>query len=334
MSLVLWILLYGSMAQANKVSYPEQKIRAAGIESIQLTGVKGRVRFYGRTGSRYRLRVRHSRHKLANDWSLSVDRQGARLLLEVFSVAHGTQWRKHVKRELWPEFDVEVEGPAVPLFVSWREGDLTFANWAAALESAQVAGRVHVRSGQGPYRLVVGEAAVEVAGHRGTLDIQGHKGSVEIRDLKGRLDLDWAQGSVALAHSEGGGRVVGSGGRLSLWRCEGDWDLQWAEGQAQVVGGRGRGRLKASGVGTHWRVHDLAWREAEIRSQSGTVEVRPPPRGARFFLTSRLGLIDGPLSSPEVDDGQGRRVRRFSVGSMPQAEIFVQTESGPIRFRH
>jgi hypothetical protein len=135
MSILVPLIFSASFAFGAKYTYPEQKLSANGIEKIEISGVKGAVKLVGRPGKVYRLKVRHSRGKKFEDWSLAIDRRESILVLEVSSAVYGAQWRKHVRQDQWPEFDVELSGPSVPATISWKEGQLEYSKWSNDLES-------------------------------------------------------------------------------------------------------------------------------------------------------------------------------------------------------
>ncbi len=320
----------GVMAQASKVSYPEQKLRALGVEKLQISGVKGHVKLTGRPGKTYRLKVRHSKGKKWQDWSLSVDRQGSTLVFEVSSAAYGKQWRAHVRKELWPEFDVSIEGPAIPVSVSWREGDLEFSNWAAPVEASQVKGRVSVKDGGGNYTLLLGASDVTVDGLAGDLRLKGDHGRVRIVKLTGQLTVHWVSGDMEIKKTVGDGKIESTTGKLRLSACKGDWDIHLSRGHVDIDSCSGN--LKAEGDSAEWRLSKSPLSEVEIKSLSGPVRWDWKEGGAKVFLTTDKGQISG-LKIPSILDRDGRKVSEVTLGSKPFAQVFVRTQSGAIHFQ-
>lgn len=300
------------MAQASKVSYPEQKLSKKGIDKLRISGVKGHVKLTGRPGKVYRLKVRHSKGKKWQDWMLSVDRQGKALVLEVFSVAYGKQWRAHVAREHWPEFDVQIEGPAVPATVSWREGEMEIAKWAAPVNASLIKGKISVREAIGDYDLQAGRADVTIDEMGGNLSLKGDSGHVRVTRLSGNLDLNWVDGDVELNKIVGEGNVYVERGLCEI---------------KQFVG-----KLRAEGDSAKWRLSRSQLNDVEIKSHSGGVDWDWKEGGARVFLTSDKGEILG-RKPGSILDGEGRKVSEFTVGKRPFAQVFVKTKSGPIHFR-
>jgi len=328
--LLVSALLWCTLAYGEKYAYPEQKIRARGIEEIQISGVKGHVKLKGHAGKSYRLRVKHSKSKRYEDWSLAVDRRGHTLYLEVSSAAYGAQWRKVVRRDLWPEFDVELIGPAKPVTVSWREGHLEYLNWSANVESSHLKGRLTVKSGVGQYTLQTGDSDVDISKMAGDLTLKGGTGNVAIEQVTGQVHLTWLAGQVRLNSVTGGGELHVSDSELKLASCEGAWTVNVARGKADIE--RCSGKLQAEGESAAWRLrasHDL---ETEIKSLSGPVDVEWKAGGAKVFLTSDSGSIATPKAKAQTDE-KGRQVAEFKVGAKPFGQVFVRTQTGPIIFK-
>ncbi len=329
MFFLYWVLLSTS-AYGEKISYPVQRIRAAGIDAIQVIGVKGRLKFIGKQSPHFRLNVRHTKNKRSQDWYLSVDRRGSTLVLEVFNVAHGAQWRNHVKKDVWPEFDLELSGPPRPLTVSWREGDLRFEKWTAPVESSHLKGRLEARGGAGNWRLQTGKGDVKIENLAGHLDLQGESGQLVINGLKGDLQLRWMEGKIELNDIAGSGTVENHKADLRLNTCRKEWRISQDGGSARVQ--NCSGILRADGKNTKWEITGTTSLNAEIKSETGPVRVRWPKGGAKVFLTSQSGGILGDSIAPILDP-EGRKVATFQIGKKPSGRLFVQTDSGDIQFR-
>lgn len=326
---LFWALLIAISASADKSSYPEQRFLAKGIKKIVVSGVNGHIKMVGRSGGTYRLKVRHSRGRKFEDWSLLVDRQGSTLVFEVSSVLYGAQWRKVVKKENWPEFDIEVTGPPRPTTISWRDGSLEFRDWTAAVESSQLSGQMHVKNCIGNFNLAVAESDVKVDSLVGSLTIKGEKGKVDVQSLQGPLHLYWVQGPVTLRALKGGGTIDINESQLRLTKSFGPFDVKLARGEAEVDGLSGH--LNAEGRSALWKLNLSGASESEVKSESGGVHVRWRKGGAKVFLTSDNGKISG-LGLKPILDSEGRQVAEFKLKGAAKGQVFVRTESGPIRF--
>lgn len=330
MSIVVTLIFASAMAFGAKYSYPEQKLRSHGIEKIEISGVKGEVKLSGRAGKVYRLKVKHSRGKKYEDWSLAVDRRGSTLVLEVSSVVYGAQWRKHVRQDQWPEFDVELSGPSVPAVISWKEGSLHYSKWSNDVESSHLNGELEVIEGVGTYTLHTGSGRVKVSKLAGDLKLKGEAGDVSIEQITGALTLNWLTGNVRLKSLMGGGKLELSEAKLNLAACRGNWSIHLARGEAEID--QCSGKLTAEGESTSWKVTASEALETEIKSADGPVAVEWKRAGAKVFLTSKDGEIAGPLVQSKLDS-EGRKVAEFTVGKKPFAAVFVRTESGAISFK-
>lgn len=331
MSILVPLILFATAAHGAKYSYPEQKILAKGIAKIEISGVKGAIHLTGRPGKVFRLKVKHSRGKKYEDWSLAVDRQGSKLVMEVSSALYGAQWRKHVRQDQWPEFDVELSGPSVPAMISWKEGPLHFSKWAADVESSHLSGDVEIGEGVGNYTLHMGTGNVRVHQLAGELRLKGESGNVKIEQVTGAVHVSWLAGNVDLKGTVGGGQLDLNESQLNVASCRGPWSIQLARGQAHID--QCVGKLTGVGQTAAWRLRASQDLETEIKSGEGPVALEWSPKvGARVFLTSNAGSIEGPKVQSKLDS-EGRKVAEFTVGKKPFTPVFVQTESGAILFK-
>ncbi len=80
---LLPLIFLSSVVTAEKFVYPAQSVPAAGLKELKISGVRGRLILKGQSSKTFKVKVSHSNHKRFEDWSLSVERQGNALMLEV-----------------------------------------------------------------------------------------------------------------------------------------------------------------------------------------------------------------------------------------------------------
>lgn len=329
----IWVVFFLSLtAAADKVAYPPQKISADGIKAIQIGGVNGELKLQAKPAKFFTFSVKHTRGRRAEDWNLLVDRRGDVLHLEVASVAYGSAWRKHIRADEWPEFDIVWEGPSVPAVISWRDGRLDVSNWRHRLETSLIKGAIFIRGGSGAFKLQTGKADVQVTRVDGQIEIRGEKGQVELTHSSGRAHLALLEGSLKVDTFKGD--LVVESSRADLYSKGGDgfWNLNTNRAKSDLQDFRGR--LKGKGTSGDWKVSTLGKAEIEIVSDSGGVLVTPARVGElKAFLTSATGAIEGPSwlrfsMREKVQVAEGRIVEK---DLKQKAEIFVRTQSGPIK---
>lgn len=324
----MWIMLlaFQVFASADKAHYPPQRLSARGITRVEIAGVRGKLHLIGRPGPAYRLTVSHSKIRF-DDWNLLVERRGHTLVLEVSNSAYGKEWRRQIKRDRWPEFDIELEGPPVPSVIGWRDGDLAFERWNAGVEAAFLDGSLQIANGRGDYRVQAVNADVRVTRFRGDLKLRGERGDVGFSNIKGSLTLSWLHGNVVADDVDAKAQVEGVHLQTRVTSSRGDWDLRQTRGQAAFrdFGGKLRGR----GAGTQWNVLGRSGADVQLVSGAGAVEVKVPS-AAKVFLTSLTGPIASPIT---VEDRDGQRVAERLRSGLARGRVFVSTESGPIRFK-
>jgi hypothetical protein len=309
--LLLFMISVSEAAKAHKFAYPPQKLSANGIQEIKVSGVKGRLTIRGNKSQFFKIKVSHSKNKRFEDWSLSVDRQGDALVLEVFNVALGPQWRNLVRAELWPEFDIEIEGPSVPALVSWREGQLNFVNWKSDLEAAYLKGNF------------------KASGMRGRLKLQAVNGQIEISDLKGSLNLKGEQGKLELSKIQGPVKLSWLHGVLNGKILSGPLTLDIPSGHARLT--QINGKVIAKGGSSEWDLAASAPSDIEVTTDSGPVKIRWSG-GAKLFLTSSTGAISVPKPF-RVESRDGVKVVEGEKEMQPKGQVFVRTQSGKISWQ-
>jgi hypothetical protein len=326
---ILTSLILMTCAWADKVSYPAQSFSAAGIDSIRVVGVKGSLRLVGRSAKSYQIHVKHSKAKRFEDWSLSIDRQGDTLVLEVFNVAYGAQWRTQVREELWPEFDVELSGPAQSAVLSWREGSVDIQGWNAEVEASFLKGRFHSEKMQGALKLQAVDAQIQVTKHNGSVQIKGERGRVDLEDIKGDIHLNWVSGVIRGQNLDSIGEIESTDADVKIDNSRGQWKLQLTQGHARLsdIGGI----WKASGVRSEWHLALKAPGDVEIVSESGPVRIDWRKGGAKLFLSSKTGDIRVPKPW-QVEIRNGLKVVEAEREKPPKGQVFVRTQSGLIEW--
>jgi|GEM_PF-6320074 len=310
-ALSLFILISAQLAHADKFAYPPQKVAAAGIQQIKISGVKGRLTMRGNNSKSFKIRISHSKNKRFEDWSLSVDRQGDALVLEVFNVAVGSQWRHTVRAELWPEFDIEIEGPSVATVISWREGVMQLTQWQNDVEATFLNGKFSARGMRGKLKVQAVDGQVDIADFAGSLDLKGEKGRVELTGIRGAVDLNWVHGVLR-------------GERLS-----GPTTLEMPSGNARLK--NLSGKLKVTGGNSEWDLSASAPSDLEVMTESGPVKIHWNG-GAKVFLTSSTGAINVPKPL-QVEIREGLKVVEALDQKKPRGQVFVRTQSGNISWQ-
>jgi hypothetical protein len=332
-SLLCLLVSCGASAGETWAAYQAQKISVRGIKDIKIVGVRGHLTLRGRNEAhQLSLRVRHSNGHKYDDWYLSVEPRKGTLYIEVFNVAYGAQWRNQVREELWPEFDIELEGTALPTTVGWREGALTVSDWDADLEASFLKGQATVQGGYGRLSLQPIQANVQVSGHAGPVNISGESGSIRFSKTSGPLHINWITGAISLKECVGEIRVESRDGRLDVDGGEGILQVQMTQGVAHIAAFRGE--VNGQGDKVSWEVAGSAPTRIHLQNHSGPVGLSWNSGGAQVLLRSNHGAIDilhSDFLNSEWHDGQ--RVASGVKRSTAMGQVDVRTDSGPIRWR-
>ncbi len=328
--IALFIAGLASLAPAaQKTSYPAHRMSAEGIKEIRVSGVKGKLVLKAREAKLYTIKVNHTKGKKGEDWHLSVERQRDALVIEVFSTEYGREWRNQVRRESWPEFDIELEGPSQPATLAWREGAIEVANWKSALEVSFLKGPFTAAGMRAALKVQAVDSDVRVRDHRGALDIKGENGSVEIRGVEGATKFHWVQGRVLFDRTSGEIEIDQTGGDLRVRGGSGVLNAKMASGKAEVESFKGK--IKAEGD-SRWSLTAAAPSEVEVLGKTNDVTMKWRSGGVKLFLSTAKGKIEAPASMP-VEVRGGIRVVEVDIEPKPKGQVFLRTDTGKIVWR-
>ena len=237
-----WILAAFAAASARPpVTYPAQIFSAKGVRRIVVSGARGRVVVRGRANANYSLKVGHvGQTHGQDDWGLSVERRGDTLVLEVFSTAIGREWATLLERdrsgtERWPTFDLELNGPAVPVVIGWREGEVDVAAWPAAIDATLLSGRVTVNA-TAKLNLQLGRGTAAITNVAGGARVLGENGRLTMDDVRGPSTVDWFSGSIELRGIRGDLNLSANDAAVNAFDGGGIWALDVRRGRARVAG--------------------------------------------------------------------------------------------------
>lgn len=320
------VLAAAAVGMGGKAVYPVQKISPRGIERIQIVGVRGDVRLTGGRGP-YHLRVRHSSRR-TEDWNLLVERRGSTLVIEVGNVVLGREWRRLVKREQWPEFDIDLTGPSRPVTISWRDGGLAVNQWSSDLDASFLSGTVSICGGRGSYHVQTMRGGLTVSKFNGSLQVQGGYGPVSLSDVGGQLKINWMQGEFQARRVNAKVNLESQDLKADMRDLAGTWSVHSVSGRVDIR--QLAGQFRGSGEDTVWNIAGGRTSELEVVSAKGPVQVdwQAP---ARVFLASRQGEISSPH---RVEDRDGTRVSKGQKGVLSLGQVFVRTHSGDIAFKY
>lgn len=315
---LLFLGFVGTLEAKEKFAYAPQKLSLKDVRSIKISGVKGNLKLKGHKSTRHLiLKVQHSKGRRLEDWHLSAERRGSVLFLEVFNVAYGKQWKNLVREDQWPEFDIEIEAPALPMDVSWREGRIEIASWSGDLDLSLLKGSVMARSSIGTLNLHPVAADVSITNHLGAVSIRGESGDLQIRQVVGDINVNWLSGD------------------LSFRNCRGKLRVETRSGHAVVAGLEGT--LEAKGHSTQWDLTAAAPADVNIESITGPVNLLWSHGGAKVFLASQRGKIAYPVRNfLKSSDREGTRVVegvKPGANKKMMGQVFVRSEAGTITWR-
>lgn len=328
----MWFLLslLCVAAAIEKHSYPPQSYSADGVEHLHIEGVRGNLKLKSKPGKFFSIRVKHAQNPKSEDWHLLIERRKNVLHIEVFNVLSGIAWRKHLRQESWPEFDIEIEGPPRNLRLGWREGSIVLRQWKAEVEASLLQGKFHAVDGTGRWRLNLGETDVRMSGFSGNLFLRGERGPVWFNSFRGQLNLNWMDGLIDLRKMQGAINVDLLKTDLRVREGRGNWTIKAKRGDSVLSGFSGQ--LRAEGVASDWTISAASESVIQVFTREGAVKVRWLEGRPSVFLSSRKGKIEVPKPL-QAEDRDGFSIVEKNLGSKASGRLLVRTGSGPISFR-
>jgi DUF4097 and DUF4098 domain-containing protein YvlB len=308
-------------------TYQPMQMKVHPGDSIKIMGVHGTLKLI--QDSRYKnLHILMSQRKTqATDWNLSVERRGSSIEIEIFSIANMAQWQSQLTNSQLPQYDIIIQGPALPVKASWREGNIEIKQWSEPVDLMLLEGNLNIKNTAGNFVIQGGRLNMTVAHHKGDLEFSADKGQLKIEQVQGKLSVKLMEGSLALTDFDGDLDWQSEKASLVSTHGSGKWNLASTLGAVQVDGFKGI--LKGTGDKARWRLNVAETSDVEIHSGSGPVKVRWPRGAAKAFLTTKTGGIQAPSNGKVTrEEGVSKWLAQWGQGQLGQ--LFVNTQSGSI----
>lgn len=322
-----WLSWSAAASPRSDVLHPLQMQVRPG-DSLKILGVHGRLKLV-RDARFKNLQIEVVQHqsRLSADWNLSLERRGTKLEIEVFSIANPTQWRSQLSNNEWPEYDIFIRGPTLPVTVSWRQGTIEVDGWDQKVDVSLLEGALNVRNSKGFVAAQGGRLSLVAEGHNGDLRFHADRGQLRVQRSRGSFQAHLMEGALTVSDFEGS--LEWSAERASFFgaRGRGSWNLRAHAGSVELE--QFEGTLKGVGETVKWRISASQRAEVDVRSSSGPVKVRWSRGAAKAFLSSHSGAIQAPaFAAVQRESGRSRWLAQWGDG--PLGQIFVKTQSGSI----
>lgn len=310
----MWLLLFffNWVFAESSQSYQPMPITVRSGDSLQITGVHGRLKLiHDPRLKNLVLQINQRQQKSSPDWNLSVDRKGSVIEVEVFSVSNQELWKHELKKNQWPEFDIYLRGPSLPVRASWRQGEVDINRWNKDVDLLLLDGKLRIADTRGKIQIQGARLNMSVLRHEGEVNFTADVGQGIVEASKGILKIQLMDGGLQLRAFQGEFFWNSQRAVLDATNGQGQWNLVTNKGPIKVqMAGRS---------------------EVDIQSDSAPVKVAWHKGAAKAFLSSKTGLIKAPpIAKVTREEGIKKWLAQWGEGQLGQ--VFVKTQSGSILF--
>lgn len=224
---------------------------------------------------------------------------------------------------------IEFIGPAVPVEIQLREGQVTSQKWDKELRIAIGKGKVTSQGGAALLFAQLQNGDVAVQDHQGKLVADVYKGNLTVRNLQGDLEGSVFSGVMTVEKSKGFLLVNTAQAAAKVLQSSGT--LQFENGKGSLMTQQFRGRVDGqTGEGTV-TLGILPDTDVHLKSQQGRVSVQTTPGSGAFLnLVSAEGDIQVPGELRVQRSATERSVRGRLRGKEQKGTIVIRSQEGNI----
>jgi hypothetical protein len=274
--------------------------------------------------------VAEIKNTISEDFQLIFKREGSQIILVTEGPVSKSAWGQVLAQSTWPEQQIKLRGPSLPIELSWREGSIQIQNLLSSVQVTADKADIKILGGEGLTHLTAQEGAILVQQRKGEVKIDSYMAKVRAQDIDGRLDLEnfagetfveRVSGAVALTSFKGTTRVTGVSGQM-----------EFKNGQSPLHIEKFKGELRGRSAQGAVYADILGDANVRLETQEGLVSLRLPDSGAWV----NLGTSDGALAVPAFLKTTRLQTQQLRTGRLKGANkgtVFVRTASGDIRLR-
>lgn len=331
------VFLFSLSTNAKTLTYKPLSLEVQKGDRVEITGFHGKVtttvseKARGVTVQLKQINPDKADSAEVDEWLFSMQKQENVIQIHVRSPQSKTSWSRMLSQTgAQPRFELLIQMPSLPVEVSWREGDVTFKGLRDEL-------KIYAHSGN-----------VSVMDHQARVQVNHQKGTIRLNDVKGDADVDTYAGKVVVNGLEGVLKLKNFNGTSDVLKVDGQVDFITYGGKLKVSGGKGRveytnekgkvtldkfeGRVR--GVSEQGSLSATLVGNSNVRvtSNEGSVSLRMLNSSASV----NAGSKEGPLNTPQylrLTRLPNLRLVRGRLRGKNPGQVYVRTESGPIRIR-
>lgn len=335
-----WILaaVLPATAMAAILDFKPQGFEVRAGDRLIVRGYDGDIKFVATKGNQMVVKVRQETSESVSggvrssmdEWNLALQRTGSGIEMIVQSPPGKDVWRQLLATGGVPKYMVEIQSPAVPADVTWRNGRMTFENWSADIRVGMQDGQAVVNGATGDVKIVGQDCEIRVKGRSGRVDVESYSGKIYLDDIKGAIGVENFAGETSVNRSEGNLDFKSYRAPLSVAGGKGRVEFETIRGPIKVTGFSGDLKGRSDEAPVTAKVSSAG--EVRISTQSGPVTLDLPNSAAMVSAASVEGGISGP---PHLKSEQmaGQRVMRGRLRGSTEGVVVVRTQSGPVRIR-
>ena len=341
---------FPAQSWAREVKYKDFALELREGDRLIVTGLNGSVKFTPNSRALARgagetfapaegapgngtVRVRKSATAAAaneafDSWTFTVRRDGTAVRVEAKGPEGKNEWEQQMKSGA-PELHFDIDAPAVPLEVAFRNGSVTVNQLKSSIQIQLVEGQVRLSKNEGTLRAQVGRGEVKIDSHKGRVEVDGFSPKVIASQIEGELSVDNFAGESSLQTVKGHLQVTTFSGQTMASKVDGGVDFQVGRGtlNLQDLSGNLRGKLDNGSL-----IAKISGEpEVNVESQEGGVSLDITSNASPSV---RLQTEEGNLVAPgdlAQSKAGGQKMLAGKLNGGGDGSIFVKTKTGNVR---
>lgn len=230
-----------------------------------------------------------------------------------------------------PKVDLIIQGPAVPVDLFWRQGNVKILGWDEVTKVRLLSGFVTIQGGLKTKDVTFQKGRLEAKGLKGQLRAETYDGEILVSDAEGGVRLKSFAGDVKVLSSSGKLQISAHSGKIFLANNTGD--LQFSVDKASMNVSEFEGVIDGHAGNSSVRIRYKGKANVKVRSLAGLIRIdNPRNSGAQINVGSEEGDLRLPkaikrVQTPYLKIGRGRL-----QGQIP-GRVYVRTKSGGVVLR-
>lgn len=263
--------------------------------------------------------------------SYRAERRGNQIVVLMNEYDSKRDWKNALSQKPRKKV-IEVRGPAIPVEVHARDGQLTFVQWANKAEVHLINGKI-------------------LSNQSRDLNLTLQKGEVTTNDLQGSLKVKATQAQMTFKNSNADADIQIQSGQLSSEKGKGNWNITSQNATVKILQSQGvlevqnqkglwtvskfKGRVDGQMQDGNINMSVLEDSEVNLKSNSGKIQIQVPQgAGSYLNLLSAEGDLFLPGDLKANRGGTEKSYRGRLRGESQKLSVTARSQEGLIILKY